>query len=206
MRRRTHALHKKLRRVIQRRDHTVLEQELVPKKEFVLFVRLSELQKRLYSSYLQSRARADMDEGLFDAYQKLYKVWTHPDLLRIQEEQRDTRNKAKKNSGSGQMTLAGAAGQRGGSIMSSSVGKTVTFGPEDNPLGVMWEPPIGERPAGHADHNQSTDVDKTTIQVTEVTVKKVSGYGEGQLKTAAYLKGVVEGDRLRVRVQLIGHL
>ena len=136
-----------------------------------------------------------MDEGLFDAYQKLYKVWTHPDLLRIQEEQRDSR-KAKKNSGgSGQMTLAGAAGQRGGP-MSSPVGKTVTFGPEDNPLGVMWEPPIGDRPAGHPNHNQSTDADKHTIQVTEVTVKKVSGYGEGQLKTAAYLK---------VRVHIIGH-
>jgi hypothetical protein len=48
MKRRTHALFKKLRKVIHRRDHTVLEQDLVPKQEFVVFVRCAQQQIDLF--------------------------------------------------------------------------------------------------------------------------------------------------------------
>ena len=53
MKRRTYALYKKLREVIHRCDHTVLEKELPPKKEYIVFLRLNELQKSLYAAYLQ---------------------------------------------------------------------------------------------------------------------------------------------------------
>ena len=92
MKRRAHALHKKLENVIHRRDHAVLERDLPTKHEYVLYVRLSDLQRDLYHAYLKRR-EGQLDEGskkrgdgvLVDLNQ-LSQVVSHPQMLRSQEQ------------------------------------------------------------------------------------------------------------------------
>lgn len=48
MKRRSHVLHKLLDGCVQRRDYNVLAPFLPPKHEFVLFIKLSDLQIKLY--------------------------------------------------------------------------------------------------------------------------------------------------------------
>jgi hypothetical protein len=84
MKRRTFALNKKLLGAIHRCDHTVLEKTLPPKKEYVVFTRLSPLQIRLYEAYLAAinDAQEDtVDKSLLTAHAVLRKIWTHPELL-----------------------------------------------------------------------------------------------------------------------------
>jgi hypothetical protein len=82
MRKRTFLLNKRLQGVIHRRGVSLLEVDLAPKREFVLFVRLSPLQKHLYAKFLTSVARTTTANSmLFKAYQTLLRVWNHPALL-----------------------------------------------------------------------------------------------------------------------------
>ncbi|KAJ1641283.1 SNF2 family N-terminal domain-containing protein, partial [Pavlovales sp. CCMP2436] len=53
MRKRAYILHSKLNEFVHRKGYAVLRQGLPPKKEFVVTVNLSPLQKRLYRAYCQ---------------------------------------------------------------------------------------------------------------------------------------------------------
>ncbi|CAH1986403.1 unnamed protein product [Acanthoscelides obtectus] len=86
MRKRSHVLHKLLDGVVQRRDYSVLEPYLPPKHEFVLFVKLSEVQVKIYKHYMERYARrgdgvSNKTSFLFTDFQNLQRICTHPRAL-----------------------------------------------------------------------------------------------------------------------------
>ncbi|KAA3673964.1 transcriptional regulator ATRX [Paragonimus westermani] len=99
MKKRAHVLYKTLDGCVQRKDYNSLTQYLPPRHEYVIMCRLSTIQGNLYRAYLKIRAdriaaRTDqrIDDGcadrrktLFCDQQTLYRVWTHPFLLRSHE-------------------------------------------------------------------------------------------------------------------------
>jgi len=77
---------------LQRFDYSVLKPHLQEKYEYVIKVRLSELQVKLYSEYLKNCGqRQDVKKGscLFSDYQNLLRVWNHPYglLLRARQDE-----------------------------------------------------------------------------------------------------------------------
>lgn len=91
MKRRSHVLHKLLDGCVQRRDYNVLAPFLPPKLEYVLSIRLTETQVKLYKYYMANISRHRLDSGsettkkssmLFQDYQNLQRIWTHPRVLR----------------------------------------------------------------------------------------------------------------------------
>lgn len=90
MKRRSHVLHKLLDGCVQRRDYNVLAPFLPPKLEYVLSIRLTEMQVKLYKYYMDNISqRRQEDSGnqqkssmLFKDYQNLQRIWTHPRVLR----------------------------------------------------------------------------------------------------------------------------
>ncbi|XP_070197492.1 transcriptional regulator ATRX homolog isoform X3 [Littorina saxatilis] len=90
MKNRAHVLHELLAGCVQRRDYSALTKFLPPKQEYVISVRLSEVQMKLYEEYLR---RSGQVEGqittrgaqLFKDYQNLMKIWTHPWVLKMAE-------------------------------------------------------------------------------------------------------------------------
>ncbi|GAB0094799.1 Transcriptional regulator ATRX homolog [Sergentomyia squamirostris] len=88
MKRRSHVLHKMLDGCVQRRDYGVLAPFLPPKHEYVVFIKLTELQIKLYKFYMENKSKC-VDEGgskrtsiLFADFQNLQRIWTHPRVLR----------------------------------------------------------------------------------------------------------------------------
>lgn len=88
MRKRAHVLHKLLDGCVQRRDYSVLAPFLPPKLEFVVSIRLTPLQCKLYKYYMETQARKQNSEEckrasvLFSDFQNLQRIWTHPRVLR----------------------------------------------------------------------------------------------------------------------------
>ncbi|EFX79001.1 hypothetical protein DAPPUDRAFT_319936 [Daphnia pulex] len=87
---RSFILHKTLENTLQRFDINVLTPFLPPKLEYVVSVRLSELQIKLYKSYLENVTKGSavqpteskvVNAGLFHDYQKLSQICTHPKAL-----------------------------------------------------------------------------------------------------------------------------
>ncbi|CAF5056808.1 unnamed protein product, partial [Rotaria sp. Silwood1] len=76
---------------VDRKDHSLLKEYLPPKFEYIINIRLSDLQSRLYYLYLQVKVarkqcspilKKDFKSAkLFADYQYLQKIWTHPFLL-----------------------------------------------------------------------------------------------------------------------------
>ncbi|KAF8563848.1 hypothetical protein P879_08363 [Paragonimus westermani] len=99
MKKRAHVLYKTLDGCVQRKDYNSLTQYLPPRHEYVIMCRLSTIQGNLYRAYLKIRADriaarteqriddggADRRKTLFCDQQTLYRVWTHPFLLRSHE-------------------------------------------------------------------------------------------------------------------------
>ncbi|XP_076024816.1 ATRX chromatin remodeler, like [Genypterus blacodes] len=91
MKKRAHVLYAMLARCVQRRDYSVLTEFLPPKHEYVLAVRVSPLQSKLYRYYLDhtTRVRSMTDRGkktsanLFKDFQVLSRIWTHPWCLQL---------------------------------------------------------------------------------------------------------------------------
>lgn len=85
MRKRSHVLHKLLDGVVQRRDYAVLEPYLPPKYEYVLFIRLTETQVKIYRHYMDRFARqgdgSNRTSFLFADFQELQRICTHPRVL-----------------------------------------------------------------------------------------------------------------------------
>ncbi|XP_050540610.1 transcriptional regulator ATRX homolog isoform X2 [Daktulosphaira vitifoliae] len=79
MKRRSHVLHKILKGIIQRFDYSVLTPFLPPKHEYVIYLKLSELQIKLYKHFLDNHRQPD----LFTNFFILKLIWTHPKLLSI---------------------------------------------------------------------------------------------------------------------------
>lgn len=85
MKRRAHVLHKMLDGIVQRKDYSVLTPYLPPKYEYVIHVKLTEVQCKLYRYYLDNLARKSKNEGggLFQDFQHLMRICTHPRSLLI---------------------------------------------------------------------------------------------------------------------------
>ncbi|XP_050296159.1 transcriptional regulator ATRX homolog isoform X2 [Anthonomus grandis grandis] len=84
MRRRSHVLHKLLDGVVQRQDYEVLEPYLPPKYEYVLFLKLTPIQAKLYKHYLDNfarRGKTARTSFLFIDFQELQRICTHPRVL-----------------------------------------------------------------------------------------------------------------------------
>ncbi|XP_055915443.1 transcriptional regulator ATRX homolog isoform X2 [Eupeodes corollae] len=91
MKHRSHILHKMLEACIQRRDYSVLAPYLPPKHEYVVFCTMSEKQKEIYEHYM-TKQRDTISESsgvpgkgakLFQDFQNLRRIWTHPMNLRV---------------------------------------------------------------------------------------------------------------------------
>ncbi|XP_030632729.1 helicase ARIP4 [Chanos chanos] len=85
MRYRSHVLHSLLEGFVQRRGHDVLRTQLTPKDEHVILVRLSPLQKALYTEFMNRFREAGNSGWLglnpLKAFCVCCKIWNHPDVL-----------------------------------------------------------------------------------------------------------------------------
>ncbi|XP_049611705.1 helicase ARIP4 isoform X1 [Syngnathus scovelli] len=85
MRYRSHVLHSLLEGFVQRRGHDVLKDQLPSKEEHVILVRLSPLQRALYTEFM-NRFREAGNSGWLSlnplkAFSVCCKIWNHPDVL-----------------------------------------------------------------------------------------------------------------------------
>ncbi|OCT83249.1 helicase ARIP4 [Xenopus laevis] len=85
MRYRSHVLHSLLEGFVQRRGHTVLKAQLPFKEEHVILVRLSKIQRDLYTEFM-NRFRDAGNSGWLGlnplkAFCVCCKIWNHPDVL-----------------------------------------------------------------------------------------------------------------------------
>lgn len=91
MKKRVHILHRLLDGCVQRCDYSALAPFLPPKCEYVISVRLSEVQVALYKHFLEHLARgrqkqAGAGTSLFWDFNMLRNIWTHPMLLELSAE------------------------------------------------------------------------------------------------------------------------
>ncbi|XP_072483947.1 transcriptional regulator ATRX-like [Notamacropus eugenii] len=92
MKKRAHILCEMLAGCVQRKDHTTLTKILPPKYEYVLAVRMTSVQCKLYQYYLDHLPVAEsITEGgrgkagakLFQDFNILSRIWTHPWCLQL---------------------------------------------------------------------------------------------------------------------------
>ncbi|UJR15474.1 hypothetical protein I4U23_002417 [Adineta vaga] len=91
MKRRACVLHGLLTGFVDRKDYSLLQEYLPPKFEYIINIRLSDLQSELYEIYLKKHVNQEQrslvskkdfkSAQLFADYQFLQKIWTHPFLL-----------------------------------------------------------------------------------------------------------------------------
>ncbi|XP_076383601.1 uncharacterized protein LOC117217785 isoform X1 [Megalopta genalis] len=88
MKQRAYVLHKMLESCVQRLNYSVLTPLLPPKQEYVIFVRLSDVQIKMYRYYVNNLARCQYSTrgSLFQDYQTLQRIWTHPVTMRWKSE------------------------------------------------------------------------------------------------------------------------
>ncbi|CAL1267618.1 unnamed protein product [Larinioides sclopetarius] len=96
MKKRIHILHKILEGCVQRCDYAALTKFLPPKHEFVISVKLSEIQIKMYRWYLDNMSRAKTQvkiQGgtLFSDYNILRNLCTHPYIVRTSHERAEKR-------------------------------------------------------------------------------------------------------------------
>ncbi|XP_053361404.1 transcriptional regulator ATRX isoform X2 [Clarias gariepinus] len=92
MKKRAHILYEMLAGCVQRRDYTALTKFLPPKHEYVLAVRMTPVQCKLYRYYLEhfTGVGSALEGGkgragtkLFQDFQMLSRIWTHPWCLQL---------------------------------------------------------------------------------------------------------------------------
>ncbi|XWS58430.1 hypothetical protein CRYUN_Cryun08bG0033000 [Craigia yunnanensis] len=95
MNQRSHILYEQLKGFVQRMDMTVVKKDLPPKTVFVIAVKLSPLQRKLYKRFLDvhgfTNDRASNEKirkSFFAGYQALAQIWNHPGILQLNKEDR----------------------------------------------------------------------------------------------------------------------
>ncbi|XP_062261393.1 transcriptional regulator ATRX-like [Platichthys flesus] len=105
MKKRAHVLHAMLVGCVQRRDYSELTQFLPPKHEYVLAVRISPLQYKLYRYYLDhisgvgpmlNSVKIKIGANLFKDFQALGRIWTHPWCLQLSSTSKEKKKNTKK--------------------------------------------------------------------------------------------------------------
>lgn len=81
MRYRAHVLHSLLVGFVQRRSHTVLQTALPQKEEYVLLVRMTPFQRKLYETFMNEVVRSQTVPNPLKAFAVCCKIWNHPDVL-----------------------------------------------------------------------------------------------------------------------------
>uniref|UniRef100_A0A8D3C6T5 DNA helicase n=1 Tax=Scophthalmus maximus TaxID=52904 RepID=A0A8D3C6T5_SCOMX len=92
MKKRAHILYEMLAGCVQRKDYTALTKFLPPKHEYVLSIRVTPIQCKLYRYYLEhftgvgnavEGGRGRAGTKLFQDFQMLSRIWTHPWCLQL---------------------------------------------------------------------------------------------------------------------------
>ena len=81
MRYRAHVLHSLLVGFVQRRSHTVLQTALPQKEEYVLLIRMTTFQRKLYETFMNEVVRTQTVPNPLKAFAVCCKIWNHPDVL-----------------------------------------------------------------------------------------------------------------------------
>ncbi|XP_060529087.1 uncharacterized protein LOC132703692 [Cylas formicarius] len=81
MRYRAHVLHSLLVGFVQRRSHLVLQSALPQKEEYVLLVRMTQFQRKLYDTFMNEVVRKQAVPNPLKAFAVCCKIWNHPDVL-----------------------------------------------------------------------------------------------------------------------------
>lgn len=81
MRYRAHVLHSLLLGFVQRRSHVVLQNSLPLKEEFVILVRMTPFQRKLYDVFMNEVVRTKAVPNPLKAFAVCCKIWNHPDVL-----------------------------------------------------------------------------------------------------------------------------
>ncbi|XP_054817178.1 protein CHROMATIN REMODELING 20 isoform X2 [Prosopis cineraria] len=97
MNQRSHILYEQLKGFVQRMDMNVVKKDLPPKTVFVISVKLSPLQRKLYKRFLDvhgfTNDRASNEKMrkkcFFVGYQALAQIWNHPGILQLTKEDKD---------------------------------------------------------------------------------------------------------------------
>lgn len=97
MNQRSHILYEQLKGFVQRMDMNVVKKDLPPKTVFVIAVKLSPLQRKLYRQFLDVHGFTTgklYDEKMpkrsfFAGYQALAQIWNHPGILQLKKEDRE---------------------------------------------------------------------------------------------------------------------
>ncbi|KAL3650059.1 hypothetical protein CASFOL_006462 [Castilleja foliolosa] len=94
MNQRSHILYEQLKGFVQRMDTGVVKNDLPPKTVFVISVKLSPLQRKLYKQFLDvhgfTKDKASGEKiSFFKGYQALAQIWNHPGILQLMKENKD---------------------------------------------------------------------------------------------------------------------
>lgn len=81
MRYRAHVLHSLLLGFVQRRSHKVLQSSLPQKEEYVMLVRMTPFQRKLYDVFMNEVVRTKAVPNPLKAFAVCCKIWNHPDVL-----------------------------------------------------------------------------------------------------------------------------
>ncbi|KAG6487728.1 hypothetical protein ZIOFF_056325 [Zingiber officinale] len=98
MNQRSHILYEQLKGFVQRVDMNVVKKDLPAKTVFVITVKLSPLQRKLYKKFLEvhgftresiSSEKMIRKRCFFAGYQALAQIWNHPGLLQMAKEHKN---------------------------------------------------------------------------------------------------------------------
>jgi RAD54-like protein 2 len=81
MRYRAHVLHALLEGFVQRRSHSVLQISLPRKEEYILLVRMTAHQRKLYDTFMNQVVKTRAVPNPLKAFAVCCKIWNHPDIL-----------------------------------------------------------------------------------------------------------------------------
>jgi RAD54-like protein 2 len=83
MRMRAHVLHSLLEGFVQRRGHDVFINSLPKKQEFVILLKMTPVQKKLYLAFMETIGAMNSCEKLnpLRTFAMCCKIWNHPDVL-----------------------------------------------------------------------------------------------------------------------------
>ncbi|EXB93143.1 Transcriptional regulator ATRX-like protein [Morus notabilis] len=98
MNQRSHILYEQLKGFVQRMDMAVVKTDLPPKTVFVIAVKLSPLQRKLYKRFLDVHGFTNYKvssenigkRSFFAGYQALAQIWNHPGILQLKKDDKDS--------------------------------------------------------------------------------------------------------------------